>query len=131
MHARGNAGDESADAARRIINNGSVLADRPRPASAPYTATKHAVTGLTKSTILDGRVHGISAGQIGIENASTEMVAAVRQGIIQPDGRIATESMMDVEHAGKVVLQMASLPSDANIAFVTVVATTMHLYGRG
>ncbi len=115
----------------RIINNGSISADRPRPNTAPYTATKHAVTGLTKSTILDGRAYGIAAGQIDIGNASTDMTAVMREGIVQPDGRVAVEPVMDVEHVGQVVVQMASLPLDANIAFVTVMATTMPLYGRG
>lgn len=115
----------------RIINNGSISADRPRPNAAPYTATKHAVTGLTKSTILDGRAHDIAAGQIDIGNASTDMTAAMQQGIVQPDGRIAVEPVMDVEHVGRAVVQMASLPLEANIAFLTVMATTMPLYGRG
>jgi NAD(P)-dependent dehydrogenase (short-subunit alcohol dehydrogenase family) len=115
----------------RIINNGSISADRPRPNGAPYTATKHAVTGLTKSTILDGRSFDIAAGQIDIGNASTDMTAAMEQGILQPDGRIAVEPVMDVENVGRTVVHMASLPLDANVAFVTVMATTMPLYGRG
>lgn len=115
----------------RIINNGSISADRPRVNGAPYTATKHAVTGLTKSTILDGRAFDIAAGQVDIGNASTDMTAAMEKGILQPDGRIAVEPVMDVENVGRTVVHMASLPLDANIAFVTVMATTMPLYGRG
>lgn len=115
----------------RIINNGSISADRPRPNAAPYTATKHAVTGLTKSTILDGRAHDIAAGQIDIGNASTDMTAAMQLGIAQPDGRITVEPVIDVEHVGRTVLHMASLPLDANIPFVTLMATAMPLYGRG
>lgn len=115
----------------RIINNGSISADRPRPNSAPYTATKHAVTGLTKSTILDGRSFGIAAGQIDIGNADTDMAAPMERGIIQPGGRVAVEPVMDVENVGRTVVHMASLPLEANIAFVTIMATTMPLYGRG
>lgn len=115
----------------RIINNGSISADRPRPNSAPYTATKHAVTGLTKSTILDGRAYDIACGQIDIGNARTDMTERMQAGIIQADGRIAVEPVMDVEHVAKSVLHMASLPLDANVPFMTVMATTMPLYGRG
>jgi len=115
----------------RIINNGSISADRPRPNSAPYTATKHAVTGLTKSTILDGRAHGIAAGQIDVGNARTDLTIPMQEGIVQPDGRIAVEATMDVEHVGRTVVHMASLPPDANVAFVTLMATAMPLFGRG
>lgn len=115
----------------RIINNGSISADRPRPHSAPYTATKHAVTGLTKSTILDGRGHDIACGQIDIGNAHTDMTARMREGIIQADGRTAVEPVMDVDHVARAVVHMASLPLDANVSFMTVMATTMPLYGRG
>lgn len=115
----------------RIINNGSISADRPRPNSAPYTATKHAVTGLTKSTILDGRAYNIAAGQIDIGNARTDMTAPMRDGIVQADGRIAVEPVMDVEHVGNAVVHMANLPLDANVSFMTIMARTMPLYGRG
>ncbi|MGF1617963.1 MAG: SDR family oxidoreductase [Acidimicrobiia bacterium] len=115
----------------RIINNGSISADRPRPHSAPYTATKHAVTGLTKSTILDGRGHDIACGQIDIGNAHTAMTARMHEGIMQADGRTAVEPVMDVDHVARAVVQMASLPLEANVAFMTVMATTMPLYGRG
>ena len=115
----------------RIINNGSISADRPRPNSAPYTASKHAITGLTKSIALDGRAHGIAAGQIDIGNAVTEMSAAMGQGVPQADGGIRAEPRMDIGHVARAVVQMASLPLDANIPFMTIMATNMPLFGRG
>ena len=115
----------------RIINNGSISADRPRPNSAPYTASKHAITGLTKSIVLDGRAHGIAAGQIDIGNAVTDMSAAMGQGVPQPDGSIRAEPRMDVGHVARAVVQMAALPLDANIPFMTIMATAMPLFGRG
>ncbi len=115
----------------RIINNGSISADRPRPHSAPYTATKHAITGLTKSTILDGRPFDITASQIDIGNAATEMTQRMTQGVLQPDGKLAVEPRMDVNHVGQQVAFMAGLPLESNVAFVTIMATTMPLFGRG
>jgi NAD(P)-dependent dehydrogenase (short-subunit alcohol dehydrogenase family) len=115
----------------RIINNGSISADRPRPHSAPYTATKHAITGLTKSTILDGRPFDITAGQIDIGNAATEMTERMTQGVLQPDGKLAVEPRMDVDHVGEQVAFMAELPLESNVAFVTIMATKMPLFGRG
>lgn len=115
----------------RIINNGSVSAQAPRPGSVAYTATKHAVTGLTKSLQLDGRAFGIAAGQVDIGNALTEMAAAMTKGVPQADGRIAVEPVMDVGDVARTVLMMASLPLSANIPFVTVMATAMPLVGRG
>jgi len=115
----------------RIINNGSISADRPRPHSAPYTATKHAITGLTKSTILDGRPFDITAGQVDIGNAATEMTQRMTQGVLQPDGKLAAEPRMDVKHVADAVVYMAGLPLDANVPFLTVMATKMPLYGRG
>ena len=115
----------------RIINNGSISADRPRPHSAPYTATKHAITGLTKSTILDGRPFDITAGQVDIGNAATEMTQRMTQGVLQPDGKLAVEPRMDVDHVGEQVAFMAELPLESNVAFVTIMATKMPLYGRG
>ena len=115
----------------RIINNGSVSADRPRPHSAPYTATKHAVTGLTKSASLDGRRHDIACGQIDIGNALTEMTEGMGQGVAQADGRIAPEPTMDVRDVGRAIVYMASLPLDANVQFMTVMATKMPYIGRG
>jgi len=115
----------------RIINNGSISADRPRPHSAPYTATKHAITGLTKSTILDGRPFDITASQIDIGNAATEMTLRMTQGVLQPDGKLAVEPRMDVDHVGEQVAFMAELPLESNVAFVTIMATKMPLYGRG
>ena len=115
----------------RIINNGSISADRPRPNSAPYTATKHAITGLTKSTSLDGRKYDIACGQIDIGNAATEMTAAMGRGVPQPNGEIVPEPTMDVEHVAEAVAYMASLPLDANVPFITVMATKMPLFGRG
>ena len=115
----------------RIINNGSISADRPRPHSAPSTATKHAITGLTKSTILDGRPFDITASQIDIGNAATEMTQRMTQGVLQPDGKLAVEPRMDVDHVGEQVAFMAELPLESNVAFVTIMATKMPLYGRG
>jgi NAD(P)-dependent dehydrogenase (short-subunit alcohol dehydrogenase family) len=115
----------------RIINNGSISADRPRPQSAPYTATKHAITGLTKSTILDGRGFDITAGQIDIGNAVTEMTERMTQGVLQPDGRLAVEPRMDVDHVGQAVALMAGLPLESNVPFITIMATNMPLFGRG
>jgi NAD(P)-dependent dehydrogenase (short-subunit alcohol dehydrogenase family) len=115
----------------RIINNGSISADRPRPHSAPYTATKHAITGLTKSTILDGRPFDITAGQIDIGNAATEMTERMTQGVLQPDGKLAVEPRMDVNHVAQAVAYMAGLPLESNVPFLTVMATKMPLFGRG
>jgi NAD(P)-dependent dehydrogenase (short-subunit alcohol dehydrogenase family) len=115
----------------RIINNGSISADRPRPHSAPYTATKHAITGMTKSTILDGRPFDITAGQVDIGNAATEMTQRMTQGVLQPDGTLAVEPRMDVQHVADAVAYMAGLPLDCNVPFLTVMATKMPLYGRG
>ncbi len=115
----------------RIINNGSISAHTPRPNSAPYTATKHAITGLTKSTALDGREYDIACGQIDIGNAGTEMTARMKDGVPQPGGKFAVEPTMDVEHVARAVLYMASLPLDANVLFLTVMATKMPLVGRG
>ncbi len=115
----------------RIINNGSISAHAPRPNSAPYTATKHAITGLTKSTSLDGRKHDIACGQIDIGNALTELAARMAQGVLQANGSIAVEPLMDVAHVASAVLYMASLPLDANIQFMTVMATKMPFVGRG
>ena len=115
----------------RIINNGSISADRPRPHSAPYTATKHAITGLTKSTILDGRPFNITAGQVDIGNAATEMTERMTQGVLQPDGKLAVEPRMDVNHVAQAVTYMAGLPLESNVPFLTVMATKMPLFGRG
>lgn len=115
----------------RIINNGSISADRPRPNSAPYTATKHALTGLTKSTALDGRKYDIACGQIDIGNAATEMTAAMERGVPQANGERMIEPTFDVEHVADAVVYMAGLPLDANVPFITVMATGMPLYGRG
>ena len=115
----------------RIINNGSVSAQTPRPNSAPYTATKHAVTGLTKSTALDGRAFDIACGQIDIGNAVTPMTARMAKGVPQADGSVAVEARMDVEDIARSVVFMASLPLDANVLTMTVMATKMPLVGRG
>ncbi len=115
----------------RIINNGSISAHTPRPNSAPYTATKHAITGLTKSTALDGRAHGIACGQIDIGNAATEMTARMKDGVLQATGATAVEPTMDVAHVARAVLYMAGLPLDANVLFLTVMATGMPFVGRG
>jgi len=115
----------------RIINNGSISATTPRPNSAPYTATKHAITGLTKSLSLDGRASNIACGQIDIGNAATEMVAAMAAGIVQADGSTKAEATMDVAHVGSAVAYMASLPLDANVLTMTVMANAMPFVGRG
>jgi NAD(P)-dependent dehydrogenase (short-subunit alcohol dehydrogenase family) len=115
----------------RIINNGSVSAHTPRPNSAPYTATKHAVTGLTKSTAPDGRAFDIACGQIDIGNAATEMTERMAQGMPQAHGAIAVEARMDAEHVARAVVYMASLPLDANVLTITVMATKMPFVGRG
>jgi len=115
----------------RIINNGSISAHAPRPNSAPYTATKHAITGLTKSTSLDGRKYDIACGQIDIGNAHTELAARMASGVPQANGQIAIEPLMDVAHVASSVVHMASLPLDANVQFLTVMATKMPFVGRG
>ncbi|MDE2745751.1 MAG: SDR family NAD(P)-dependent oxidoreductase [Chloroflexota bacterium] len=115
----------------RIINNGSISADRPRPNSSPYTATKHALTGLTKSIALDGRKYDIAGGQIDIGNALTEMTGGMGRGVPQPSGERMAEPTFDVEHVADAIVYMANLPLDANVPFITVMATKMPLYGRG
>ena len=115
----------------RIINNGSVSADRPRPNSSPYTATKHAITGLTKSCALDGRAFDIACGQIDIGNADTPMAAPFHVGVPQAHGAIAKEPTMNVDDVGRAVAYMASLPLEANVLFMTVMATKMPFVGRG
>ena len=115
----------------RIINNGSISAHAPRPHSAPYTATKHAITGLTKSISLDCRKYGIACGQIDIGNAATEMTQRMTAGVPQANGTTMVEPRMDVRHVADAVVYMASLPLDANVQFMTVMATTMPLIGRG
>jgi NAD(P)-dependent dehydrogenase (short-subunit alcohol dehydrogenase family) len=115
----------------RIINNGSISAHAPRPGSAPYTSTKHAITGLTKSLSLDGRQFDICASQIDIGNALTEMAQAMTTGMPQADGSVRPESVMDVSHVASSVLHMASLPLDANVQFMTVMASKMPFIGRG
>ncbi|HEY3065747.1 MAG TPA: SDR family oxidoreductase [Methylomirabilota bacterium] len=115
----------------RIINNGSISAHAPRPNSAPYTATKHAVTGLTKATSLDGRKYDIACGQIDIGNAATDLTAAMAKGVPQPDGSTRSEPTMDVEDVARAVVFMASLPLDSNVQFLTVMATKMPFVGRG
>ena len=115
----------------RIINNGSISAHSPRPNSAPYTASKHAITGLTKSAALDGRVHHIACGQIDIGNAATDMASRMTAGVPQADGHIAPEPVFDVTLVGDTVAHMDSLPLEANIPFLTVMATTMPYIGRG
>jgi len=115
----------------RIINNGSISAQVPRPMSVAYTATKHAVTGLTKCISLDGRKDDITASQIDIGNASTDLAARMAQGVPQADGSIRPEPLMDVEHVGNAVLQMANLPLDVNVQFMTLMATKMPFVGRG
>ncbi len=115
----------------RIINNGSISAHAPRPNSAPYTATKHAITGLTKSTALDGRRYDIACGQIDIGNAATEMTAGMVEGVPQADGSLRPEPRMDLEHVARAVLYMAGLPLEANVQFLTVIATKMPFVGRG
>ena len=115
----------------RIINNGSISAYVPRPGSAPYTSTKHAITGLTKTISLDGRPFNIACGQIDIGNALTEMAAPMAAGTRQADGSIKVEATMDVANVAKSVLHMAELPLDANVQFMTVMATNMPYIGRG
>jgi NAD(P)-dependent dehydrogenase (short-subunit alcohol dehydrogenase family) len=115
----------------RIINNGSISAHSPRPFSAPYTATKHAVTGLTKATSLDGRAYDIACGQIDIGNAATELARMLAVGAPQPDGSTRAEPMIDAELVAQAVVQMASLPLDANVQFMTLMATKMPFIGRG
>jgi NAD(P)-dependent dehydrogenase (short-subunit alcohol dehydrogenase family) len=115
----------------RIINNGSISAHTPRPFSAPYTATKHAITGLTKSLALDGRAFDIACGQIDIGNAATPMTERMEAGVLQPDGTTRAEPTMDAAHVGDAVAHMASLPLDANVLFMTVMATRMPFVGRG
>jgi NAD(P)-dependent dehydrogenase (short-subunit alcohol dehydrogenase family) len=115
----------------RIINNGSISAHVPRPRSATYTTTKHAITGLTKITSLDGRQYDIACGQIDIGNASTDMTEKMQRGILQANGTVAVEPTMDVQHVARAVSYMASLPLDANVQFMTVMATNMPFIGRG
>lgn len=115
----------------RIVNNGSISAQTPRPNSAPYTATKHAITGLTKSLALDGRAHGITCGQIDIGNASTSMTKQMEAGAIQADGSIKVEPTINAQDVARAVRYMASLPPDANVLFMTVMAASMPFVGRG
>jgi NAD(P)-dependent dehydrogenase (short-subunit alcohol dehydrogenase family) len=115
----------------RIINNGSISAQVPRPLSAPYTATKHAITGLTKSISLDGRADDIACSQIDIGNAATELTARMARGILQADGTTKVEARMDVSHVADALLYIANLPLDANVQFMTVMATKMPFIGRG
>ena len=115
----------------RIINNGSISAHAPRPNSAPYTSTKHAITGLTKSTSLDGRKYDFACGQIDIGNAHTELAARMAKGVPQANGSVAVEPLMDVAHVASAVVYMASLPLEANVQFLTVMATKMPFVGRG
>jgi NAD(P)-dependent dehydrogenase (short-subunit alcohol dehydrogenase family) len=115
----------------RIINNGSISAYVPRPNSAPYTATKHAITGLTKSTSLDGRRHDIACGQIDIGNAATEMTVRMARGVPQANGEVAVEPLLDLDHVARAVMYMADLPLEANVQFMTVMATKMPFVGRG
>ncbi|MFP6658846.1 MAG: SDR family oxidoreductase [Pirellulales bacterium] len=115
----------------RIINNGSISAHVPRPNSAPYTSTKHAITGLTKSIALDGRKYNIACGQIDIGNAETPLAAKMKNGVPQPDGSIKAEPTFDVEYVARAVVQMANLPLDANVLSMTIMATNMPFIGRG
>jgi NAD(P)-dependent dehydrogenase (short-subunit alcohol dehydrogenase family) len=115
----------------RIINNGSISAFAPRPHSVAYTATKHAMTGLTKSTSLDGRAHDIACGQIDIGNAATELTAKMPLGVLQPNGQVMAEPTIDTAHVGRAVVYMAGLPLDANVQFMTLMATKMPWIGRG
>ncbi|ACA18529.1 short-chain dehydrogenase/reductase SDR [Methylobacterium sp. 4-46] len=115
----------------RIVNNGSISAYAPRPNSAPYTATKHAISGLTRSSSLDGRAFDIACGQIDIGNAGTEMTARMQSGVLQADGSTRSEPVMDVRHVADAVVYMAGLPLDANVQFMTVMATKMPYIGRG
>ena len=114
----------------RIINNGSISAHVPRPFSGPYTATKHAITGLTRATSLDGRAHDIACGQIDIGNAATDMTERMTRGVLQPSGELVPEPRMDVRHVADAVVHMASLPLEANVQFMTVMATNMPFIGR-
>lgn len=115
----------------RIINNGSISAYAPRPNSVPYTATKHAIGGLTKTASLDGRKYNIAVSQIDVGNALTELAARMKDGVPQADGSIKAEAMMDVDHVGNAVVHMANLPLDANVQFMTIMATKMPYVGRG
>lgn len=115
----------------RIINNGSISAHAPRPHAVSYTATKHAITGLTKATSLDGRAYNIACGQIDIGNAASEMTTIMGRGVLQADGSTKPEPLMDIDHVARAVLYMASLPLDANVQFMTVMATKMPYIGRG
>jgi NAD(P)-dependent dehydrogenase (short-subunit alcohol dehydrogenase family) len=115
----------------RIINNGSISAHSPRPNSAPYTATKHAITGLTKAASLDGRKYDIACGQIDIGNAATDLTARMDEGVAQADGSVRPEPRMDPHHVARAVVYMASLPLDTNVQFLTVMATKMPFIGRG
>jgi NAD(P)-dependent dehydrogenase (short-subunit alcohol dehydrogenase family) len=115
----------------RIINNGSISAHSPRPNSSPYTATKHAITGLTRSSSLDGRRFNIACGQIDIGNAATDMTATFATGVLQANGQTVPEPRLDVAHVARAVIYMASLPLDANVQFMTVMATKMPFIGRG
>jgi NAD(P)-dependent dehydrogenase (short-subunit alcohol dehydrogenase family) len=115
----------------RIINNGSISAHVPRPNSAPYTATKHAITGLTRSISLDGRKHDIACSQIDIGNAATSMASRMANGVEQADGQIRPEPLMDVEHVAQAVVFMAGLPLESNVQFITIMATKMPFVGRG
>ena len=115
----------------RIINNGSISAHTPRPNSSPYTSTKHAITGLTKSLSLDGRKYNISCSQIDIGNAATEMTARMAEGVPQANGSVMVEPTMNVDNVANAVLYMARLPLDANVQFMTIMATKMPFIGRG
>ena len=115
----------------RIINNGSVAASVPRPNSAPYAATKHAIAGLTKSTSLDGRKYDIACGQIDVGNAETGRTSGFKTGILQPNGTVAREPTFDPDHVARAVVYMAGLPLDTNVQFMTVMATKMPYIGRG
>jgi NADP-dependent 3-hydroxy acid dehydrogenase YdfG len=115
----------------RIVNNGSISAHVPRPHAAAYTATKHAITGLTRQIALEGRAHDIACGQIDVGNAATEMTAAMERGVIQADGSIAAEATMDAANVARAVVYMAGLPLDANVLFMTVMANRMPFVGRG
>ncbi len=115
----------------RIINNGSISAHVPRPHAVAYTATKHAITGLTKTISLEGRAFNIACGQIDIGNAATDLTTNIERGALQPNGTVLVEPMMDVSHAAQAVLYMAGLPLDANVQFITVMATKMPFIGRG
>jgi NAD(P)-dependent dehydrogenase (short-subunit alcohol dehydrogenase family) len=115
----------------RIINNGSISSQVPRPNAVAYTATKHAITGLTKQISLEGRAHDIACGQIDVGNAATEMTTAMERGVLQADGSVAPEPTMDVRHTAEAVVYMAGLPLDANVEFLTIMATKMPFIGRG